>query len=148
MVGATFPCHSRGGSAYEKAQVFFFFFFEKIGKIWVWITDEVSHGLFIWTFRILYQKKKVKNDSYVYLNLPLHIYGLFGPNCTFTMHGGIFVNKWTSLNNLFPRDNNDTNLAPFNSLLIDALLLECPPSIRLQLVGEMKERRISMPPSF
>ena len=50
------------------------------------------------------------------------------------MHGDIFVNKWTSLNGLFPRDNDETNLTPFNSLLIDARFLLSAP--RLHAVYE------------
>ena len=48
-----------------------------------------------------------KNDIYIYLDLNLHIYGLFRPKCTFIMHSGIFVNKWTYLNKIFNLVNDD-----------------------------------------
>ena len=43
----------------------------------------------------------------MYFTPTLQIYGLFAPKYTFIVHGDIFVNKWTYLNGMFTRDNDD-----------------------------------------
>ena len=76
----------------------------------------VSQKYFIGLYnsRICYmcmiQKLLGKNDISGYLGLTLHRYGLFGSNCTFTIYGGIFVNKCTYLNRIFNRVNDDSYL--------------------------------------
>ena len=54
---------------------------------------------------------------------------MFALYCIFNVHSGLFVNKRTSLNGLFPQDNDETNLATFNSLLIDPRFLLSGPQL-------------------
>ena len=94
---------------------------------------------------------KGENDIYRYFTPIFYIYGMIAPYCTFTVHSDIFINKWTSLKGLFPRDNDETLLHSTLCSLTHAfysLLLDCMPSTKLQLAREMEERRISKAPSF
>ena len=141
---------------YETKSYFYKYFsiyciFVIFGTIYIFVILFKILGIFHIIPNIIELVSKIWGKTWQ-LDLPLHIYGLFGPNCIFTVRGDIFVNKWTSLNGLFPRDNDETNLALFNSLLIDARFLLSAPRLHgvyeTSACGEMEERRISMPPSF